>query len=436
MPQLTVLSGVGCPPRRGTIRLRERLRSRSKLRTRSKRLLLRSKRKKRRNSRLGLGFFKCATKSRNVDPSSHRHLSKSMISRHHRINSIMKRFKVKKLKFKATTKRKKRAKKRKIISHVSSIGNLYGGVMSMRKRRKTKRSKGRTLARRAGVRRGKCKKVGKRRVCRTRRGKGHIRKDTKGRKHNSTGKFSMRGIGGVGGFGLANVGAFRADSCAHRVSRAGYGGWRKKRRHSKRRSRGLFGLGNIGISMPKVSSITSMLPSLNINSLKKYGAVVSGMTTPLLLQRFLPKNLTFGWKGLLTYLGLGGVTIMVSKKVPFMKSNSDEIAVGVGAGFIFKIFQDVIFKRSLFPAQSIKGIAYLDGVDACTNCSNVGDCSDVGRCLGYSDDEIGEIGDYDDVDGLEDYDDVDGIGDDDNDEVGAYASYDYDSRGEEEGDDD
>ena len=406
MPQLTVLSGVGCPPKRSK---------------------LSSKRKN-----LGLGFFRCATKRKNVDPSSRHHLSPSMINRHHRINSIMKRFKVKKLKFKATTK-KRRTKKRKIISHVSSIGNLYGGLIM--KRRKVKRSKGRTLAKRFGVRRGKCKKAGKRRVCKTRRGKGYIRKDKIGRKHRSTGRFSLNNMGG---FGLANVGAFRADTCAHRVARAGYGGWKKKRRHSKRRSRGLFGIGNIGIDMPKISSVTSMLPALNVASLKKYGAVVSGMTLPLMLQRFLPKGLTFGWKGLLTYLGLGGVTIAVSKRVPFMKSNADEIAVGVGAGFIFKVFQDVIFKRSLFPAQSIKGIAYLDGVDACTNCSNVGDCSDVGRCLGYSDNEVGDINDTeeisdddvgdDDVDGISDS-DVDGI---DDDEVGSYVSYNYDSRGEDE----
>ena len=158
------------------------------------------------------------------------------------------------------------------------------------------------------------------------------------------------------------------------------------------------------------------------------------MTTPLLLQRFLPKNLTFGWKGLLTYLGFGSVVIMVSKKVPFMKSNSDEIAVGVGAGFLFKVFQDIIFKRSLFPAQSIKGIAYLDGVDACTNCSNAGDCSDpsVNRCLGYSDDEVGSIEDYDETGDYDDVNDYDDVGDD---EVGAYASYDYDSRGEDDDDD-
>lgn len=422
MPQLTVLSGVGCPPRRRSSKHRRRLGSSSK----------------RRN--LNLGFFRCTTKRSNVDSSSHHHLSPSMINRHHRINSIMKRFKVKKLKFKATTK-KRRTKKKKIISHVSSIGNLYGGLIM--KRRKAKRSIGRTLAKRFGVSRGKCKKAGKRRVCKTRRGKGYIRKDKISRLHRSTGRFSVNNIGG---FGLANVGAFRADSCAHRVSRAGYGGWRKPRRksRSKRRSSvGFLGLGNIGISMPKVSSVTSMLPALNVASLKKYGAVVSGMTTPLLLQRFLPKSLTFGWKGLLTYLGLGGVTIMVSKKVPFMKSNADEIAVGVGAGFIFKVFQDIIFKRSLFPAQNIKGIAYLDGVDACTNCSNVGDCSDVGRCLGYSDDEVGSISDSDDIsdsDKISDYEDVgdsdiDGIDDDGDDEVGAYASYDYDSRGADDDDD-
>lgn len=412
MPQLTVLSGVGCPPRRCGSRRRKKSKSNSR----------------RRNS--GLGFFRCATKSRNVDPSSHHHLSKSMIDRHHRINSVMKRFKVKKLKFKATTK-KRRAKKRKIISHVSSIGNLYGGLIM--KRRKAKRSIGRTLAQRFGVSRGKCKKAGKRRVCKTRRGKGYVRKDKTSRLHRSSGRFSLNNIGG---FGLANVGAFRADSCAHRVSRAGYSGWKKPRRksRSRRRSRGLFGIGNIGISMPKVSSVTSMLPALNIASLKKYGAVVSGMTTPLLLQRFLPKNLTFGWKGLLTYLGLGGVTIAISRRVPFMKSNADEIAIGVGAGFVFKVFQDIIFKRSLFPAQNIKGIAYLDGVDACTNCSNVGDCSDVGRCLGYSDNEVGDVGDYDEISDTDEISDYDDVGDDEisDDEVGAYASYDYDDRGEDE----
>ena len=413
MPQLTVLSGVGCPPRRRSSNRRRRLGSSSK----------------RRN--LNLGFFRCATKRSNVDSSSHHHLSPSMINRHHRINSIMKRFKVKKLKFKATTK-KRRTKKRKIISHVSSIGNLYGGLIM--KRRKAKRSIGRTLARRFGVTRGKCKKAGKRRVCKTRRGKGYIRKDKISRLHRSSGRFSLNNIGG---FGLANVGAFRADSCAHRVSRAGYGGWKKPRRKSRSRRRssvGFLGLGNIGISMPKVSSITSMLPSLNIASLKKYGAVVSGMTTPLLLQRFLPKNLTFGWKGLLTYLGLGGVTIMISKKIPIMKSNSDEIAVGVGAGFLFKVFQDIIFKRSLIPVQNIKGLAYLEGVDACASCNNAGDCSDpnVDRCLGYSDDEVGSLSDSDEVSDYEDVgdSDIDGIDDDGDGEVGAYAEYDYDSRGE------
>lgn len=410
-PQLTVLSGIGCPPRRCGSRRRKKSRSNPRRRSTS------------------LGFFRCATNKTNVDRSSRHHLSKSIIDRHRRINSVMKRFKVKKLKFKATTKKKRLKRKRswsknKIINHVSSIGNLYGGLIM--KRRKVKRSKGRTLAKRFGVRRGKCKKVGKRRVCKTKKGKGYIRKDKAGRKHRSTGRFSLNNIGG---FGLANVGAFRADSCAHRVSRAGYGGWRKPRRKGKRRSRGLFGIGNIGISMPKVSSVTSMLPALNVASLKKYGAGISGMLTPLTLQRFLPKNLTFGWKGLLTYLGLGGVTIMISKKVPFLKANADEVALGVGMGFAYKFFQDVVLKRTLFPAQSIKGIAYLDGVDACTNCSNVGDCSDVGRCLGYSDDEVGDISDADEISDYDDVGDADEISDTDeisDDDVGAYAMYDYD----------
>lgn len=398
MPQLTVLSGTGCPPRRSGSwnRIWKRPRSRSR---------------QRRNH---LGYFSCPTSRKNVDWASHRHLNKDIIDRHKRINEVMKRRKVKKLKFKPTirkgTKLKRRKKAKKVIHSINSIGNFLGSLKTMRKKR---RSKGRTLAKRFGVRRGKCKRIGKRRVCKTKRGKGCIRKDTKKRKHScSTGRFSLRNIGG---FGLANVGAFRADTCGHRVARAGHSGWRKPRRKGRRRSKGLFGLGNIGISMPKVSSITSMLPSMNITSLRKYGAVVSGILLPLTLQRFLPAKFSFGWKGLLTYLGLGGVTIMINRRIAILKPYADEVAVGVGAGFLIKVFQDILLKRSLFPAKSIKGIAYLDGVDACVNCSNVGDCDNVGRCLGYSDDEVG---DYDEV---SDYDD-DEVSDYDDDDVGAYAT--------------
>ena len=410
MPQLTVLSGVGCPSRRFNSRIWKRPRSKSK----------------RKSSHLG--YFSCPTSRKNVDWASRHHLNKDIIDRHKRINKILKRRKVKKLKFKPTvkkgTKLKRRKKAKKVIHSINSVGNFLGSLKIMKKR---KRSKGRTLARRAGVRKGKCKKVGRRKVCKTKRGKGYIRKDKIGRKHRSTGKFSLNNIGG---FGLANVGAFRADTCAHRVVRAGHSGWKKPRRKGRKKSKGLFGigLGNIGISMPKVSSITSLLPSLNIASLKKYGAVVSGMLMPLTLQRFLPAKLSTGWKGMLTYLGLGGVTIMINRKVTILKPYADEVAIGVGAGFVLKIFQDVLLKRSLFPAKSLKGVTYLDGVDACVSCDNAGNCGDpsVGRCLGYSDNEVGNISDYDEVsdyDEISDYDEVSDYDEiSDYDEVGAYAT--------------
>lgn len=456
-PVLSIISGLSAMKKRNKTRIRTKNRTRSKGRSRTKRkvgkgicgvsvnsLLRRGKKISRLNrfnrfgrfgrvnrvgkfSRLGCSangigssnIFHCPTSKSNVDPSTHRHYGKTEIERHKKINSIMNRFGVKKLKFKPTTKgrkikRKARKSKNKHIS--SGVRGLFGfgnllGVGKMKRK-----SLGRSLARRRKIARGKCRRVAKRTVCRTKRGKPFIRRDIARRKHNSAGRFALRGIG-LGGFG-----AFRGDSCAHKVIRAGYGGFKVKRRtHKKGRSRGLgsFGIG----ALPIPSSVKSFLPPINKDSMLKSLSVIGGAVTPITIQNLaVPVKWRTGIMGMLTYTLIGGGLIAVSNKVGVLKSRSVEIGQGVVIGFVWQLLQNYVLKRSLIPVMNTRAATALKGVDACASCANAGDCvGDNGEpigCLGYfdgvGDDEVG-----DDLD-----DDLVLSGDDD--DLGDYLQVDED----------
>jgi len=311
-------------------------------------------------------IFHCPTSKSNVDPSTHRHYGRTEIERHKKINSLMSRFGVKKLKFKPTTKgRKIKRKARKSKNkHISSgvrglfgFGNLLGAGKMKRK------SLGRSLARRRRIARGKCRRIAKRTVCRTKRGKPFIRRDIVGRKHNSTGRLALRGIG-LGGFG-----AFRGDSCTHKVIRAGYGGFKAKKRYGKRRkSRGLgsFGIG----ALPIPSSVKSFLPPINKESMLKSLSVIGGAVTPITIQNLaVPVKWRTGIMGMLTYTLIGGGLIAVSNKVGMLKSRSVEIGQGVVIGFVWQLLQNYVLKRSLIPVMNTRAATALKGVDACASCS-------------------------------------------------------------------
>lgn len=351
---------------------------------------------------IGSSVFRCPTAKSSVDSSTHHRYGKVEIERHKRINKLMNRFGVKKLKFKPTTKvrkakgrkitkwkrvdwsKKKAVKNKRINSGVKGLfgfGNLFGVGKMKRK------SLGRSLARRRKIARGKCRRVAKRTVCRTKRGKPFIRRDIVGRKHNSTGRLALRGVG-LGGFG-----AFRGDSCAHKVIRAGYGGFKTKRR-SHRKGLGSFGIG----ALPIPASLKSFLPPINKETAMKSLSVISGAVAPITIQNLVvPVKWRTGIMGMLTYTLIGGGLITASNKIGVLKSRSVEIGQGVVIGFFWQLLQNYVLKRSLIPVANAKAATALKGVDACASCANAGDCvGDDGEpigCLGYfdgvGDDEIG-----------------------------------------------
>lgn len=332
---------------------------------------------------LGIGnVFHCATKRRNVDSATHHHLTKDMINRHYRINKIMDRYGVKKLKFKPTTKGRKIKRKKKTskvnLKGLLGFGNLLGVGKMIKKRRgcAKKKSLGRRIACRKKIPKGRCRKVGRRTVCK-RKVKAFIRRDIVGRKHSSSGRLLP-----IGSFGLAGQG-FRGDSCAHRVVRAGYGGWRKPRRKGHRRG----GLGNFGfgaISVP--SSVKSFFPPIDKEIAMRGLTVISGAVAPITIQNMVvPIKWRTGILGLLTYTLIGGGLVAISKKIEFLRPKQADIGLGVVVGIGYQIFQNYILKRSLIPVANPTAPTVLKGVDACASCQNAGDCADVGDCLGYSD---------------------------------------------------
>lgn len=293
-----------------------------------------------------------------------------------------------------------------------NIGNFLGlGGTILKKKRK---SLGRKLARRARVSKGKCKKVGRRRVCRTKRGKGFIRRDKITRFHSSSGRFN-----GIGSIGLGNFGSSAIRSWQHpgRMGKKSRGG-RRRRGYSLRG----FGLGEISVP----AGFKNIMPPINKDFLIKSATIVSGALIPLTASRmrFIPAKWQVGWRGLLVYTLVGGAFLGIGQKVEFIRKRHAELATGFGVGFVLQIIQNYILKKTLIPAQNVKAVPALSGLDACPSCINAEGCADVGDCIGYSDgvgdyltiddEDIGEL--YEDiVEGLEglDYDDgeLDGLDD-------------------------
>ena len=382
MPILSTLGGIGCGIRgipgrrvRGVRRIGRRI-----------------------NSRRGLGYFTCPPnvkdgRTRKRHAAINRYTAKHKINKLHFSPTISKRVRLKRVRLKrglhgllgvgafkgdSCAHRFNRSHVGHKVKHhymkggepLLGIGNFLGGA-NVRRRK----SLGRTLARRFKVGKRRCKKAGKRKVCRTAKGKGFIRRDKVGKKHRASGKFMLaRSLGGFGGIGMPS---FRMPSSRIR---------RSSRRRS-RRSRGFslrgFGLG--AISVP--SSVKSLLPPINKEFLMKSATIVSGALIPLTLSRmgFVPKKWQVGWRGLLTYTIAGGVFLGVGNKVEFIRKRHADLTIGFGAGLVLQIMQNYIFKRTLIPSANVKAIPALSGLDACTSCDNAEGCGDIGDCIGYSD---------------------------------------------------
>jgi hypothetical protein len=217
-------------------------------------------------------------------------------------------------------------------------------------------------------------------------------------------KHSRSGSGKLALRGLLGMGRFPGDGCAHRVIRAGYGGFGKRRR---KHSKSSLGLGFLD-ALPGTSTIKSFLPPISKENAIRWGTGLSGALLPITVQNMvIPATWRIGWKGLLTYTALGGTYLMIAGKVKMLADKKSDIAFGWGFGFLLKTFQDYIFKRSLIPVQNVIAPTSLKDCGACATCANAGSCvssdgEDIG-CLGYISED--EVGDYDDmgwIDGIND----------------------------------